>query len=735
MKSKLLISALLLTRFFAAAQEPESAIDTLRSKAGQSDRNIMLNASSATVPREINIGLPESGNGAIVYVDGVKHALGLPRAQYHWAGGNAYVPVKTMNIIESLIYTGEIGIVVDSYTKTGGDTFEGRLSASTSSNGLIRFDGAVSGPIKKGWYYSGGVYVNLDPTDVNAPGRKFVENKQIFQLSVSKRWERSSLDMFYRFSRCRDNVNNGYKFAPFLYMGDGTIGNYNGFRIGRDCYMPADDEAKWLNVENGKMESGRLGKIDNRNIHDLTLKYDNRLQSGWDLAATFHLLRMCPGNYATFELASIKEGDYYLPDGTPYSKKAQNRIITVGNNHTTDLELLFEAKKDFGNHSLKSGLDFIYASQFMAGSTFNIAHTIEANPQRLSKGQDSSWDFNKNSLYMDGNKKNFAFYLMDNWQATRNLRLQTGIRLRPVFNTSICAPYDSETGANDRKTGDFSIVSENCKLTEKKINGLDYAVSECISYRLVGRLFANAEGFYSITNKVTTYFKGASSPSDKAIGNAYARGGLSYDNSWMDVAAVFSFITSWNNANVMNVTDPESGKVIPYTAQYGIRTLGVTIDGNLHFGGFKLHLLGTWQDPRYTNYKNVFEFESGTKVIDYTNNFVTGISRVMVEFDPSYSWSGYRIWASVRYYSRQYASRNNLAYFNGHFETFAGASAKIGKHNEISLNFVNMLNQNGAQGSVDIVDTIEDISLLNNYLIAGTYIRPFSIELSYTYSF
>ena len=42
--------------------------------------------------------------------------------------------IKTMSIIESLIYTGEIGIVVDSKTKMGGELLSGRFTAGTSTN-------------------------------------------------------------------------------------------------------------------------------------------------------------------------------------------------------------------------------------------------------------------------------------------------------------------------------------------------------------------------------------------------------------------------------------------------------------------------------------------------------------------------------------------------------------------------------------------------------------------------
>ena len=84
------------------------------SKAGKSDRNMMLNANDANVPREINVGLPESGNGAIVYVNGAKHALGIPKSFYHWAGGNAFEKVGSVSLMEAAVSTGVIGVVIDS---------------------------------------------------------------------------------------------------------------------------------------------------------------------------------------------------------------------------------------------------------------------------------------------------------------------------------------------------------------------------------------------------------------------------------------------------------------------------------------------------------------------------------------------------------------------------------------------------------------------------------------------
>lgn len=138
----------------------------------------------------------------------------------------------------------------------------------------------------------------------------------------------------------------------------------------------------------------------------------------------------------------------------------------------------------------------------------------------------------------------------------------------------------------------------------------------------------------------------------------------------------------------------------------------------------------------YKDYKNKFTFSDGSVTsIDYTGNTVTGISRFMLEVDPSYTWKGYRVWASARYYSRQYVSRTNLAYFAGHVETFAGASASFGKWGSLNLNLVNVLFQRGAKGSIDIADTIEDAAALQGLVMAGSYIRPFEVELGYTYKF
>ncbi len=712
------------------------------SSAGRDTRNLMLNAESASAPREINIGLPSDG-GVAIMMDGFMHAHGVPSGPHHWAGPNANDPLGTVGLMEAVLWIGEYGLMVDSHTRFGGDMLSGTFSGASSVNGLVRFDAALSGPMGNGWYFALGAYANYDPTSVHSPSRLFVDQKQVYQAAFTKRWSQAeSLSILYRYSICDDRVGGGYSVAPFIYNGDGSIGLLDGFRLGRDCYMPADESAQWMDVVSGKMRSGDMSKLDNRRHHDLFVIYKFRTESGWAVEAGGHLVRMTPSTELSISLVGIDkvtaDQGFSFPGGLAYSGLIQNRLAKFYDLNTLDGDIRIRARREFGRHIILLGANAVLARQHETSSSFQFAHTVEANPTRILRDGASTWSFNTSSTYMDAWKSKLMFFFSDDWKPLDRLLFRTGIRLTPLYNDVQSAVRLDGESVNARQPG-FNLADPSlAQLHRFRRGGLDYVLSEHVSLRISPSLSAMAEGFYTMTNKTTSYYKNATLPSLKAIGNALARGGFTYENSFMDVSAIFSYITSWNNAAAVSVTKQVGGvsETQLYTAQYGIGTPGFTIDGNAHHGGFNLHLRATWQDPRYHNYRNLFTFSDGSSLeIDYTGHTVTGISKVMVEFDPSYKWRGFRLWGSVRYDSRQYVSRTNLAWFSGHFETFAGADWDITPNHRISMNLVNLLMQNGAKGSIDIADTIADASALQGYVMAGSYIRPFSTDLSYTYRF
>lgn len=732
----------MLPLLFAGVVLHAKEADTLAT-VQKSERNMLLNAESASTPREINIGLPESGGGAKVYVDGMAHGVSLPRSQYHWAGAHMFRSNGSIGLMEAVITAGDISVLLDSRTRIGGDRISGDFTIGSSTNGLIRFDGAVDGPVKNsdGLYFSIGAYINNDPTNVNAPNRCFVDQKQMFGFAMRKAWKHSILDASYRFSVCNDNIDGGYSFAPFVYNGDGTISALNGFRLGKDCYFTADDAVSYMEVRNGRMIHSSLGNMDHRYLHDFSVLFNHKHYVGWDLDAKLHVLYMQPSQSAKIGLAGIDNvtTGFTSADGSPYTGYIQNRLVTVDNQEELDVDLRLTADRRFNqNHKLRLGAEILYSQQMHSASTFYYAHTVEANPSRIYRGGLSTWGFNMSGLYYDSDRISVPLYTLYDYNPVDRLLLRTGVRLCPVFERMNHAPRFNDEIVNRRVDG-FNLADKTlAELRQTDISSLDFAVSEHINLRLVDRLFFVAEGFCSMTSMSGAYYKSERIPTGKSMGNAFGRGGFMYDNKWMNLTALVSYITSWNNARVMTVTKQIGGvsETIPWTAQYGIGTLGVTLDGNVHFGGFNMHLLATWQDPRYKNYTNEFVFSDGTKeIIDYTGKHVTGISQLMLEIDPSYTWKKVKVWASARYYSRQYVSRTNLAYFAGHWETFAGVDWKIAEPLKFSVNFVNMLFQNGAKGSIDVADTITDASVLENYVMAGSYIRPFTVDFMLTYKF
>lgn len=719
--------------------------DTLNIEKQGSDRNMMLNAESAAVPREINIGLPDTGNGAAVYLDGSKHSFALPEGYQHWAGGNSYESVGMLSLMESVIRVGQVGVMVQSNTRLGTEKTTGRFTAGSSTNGLIKLDGSLAGPLAKakGWYYSLGAYINYDPTNVNAPSRTFVEQMQMYQGTVSKRWDSSSIDFIYRFSHCNTTKNAGYNVAPFIYDGDGSISSLDGFRIGRDCYFPADDAVSYTDIISGQTRTGNIGKMDKRFVHDFTLNAKHHSGAGWNFNTTLHACWLQPSTSVKMSLAGlVAEGDavgYTYADGRPYTGSVQKRMALVNDSRSFDIELFMKADRKFEKHDLRTGLSLLYLHQKEGASSFNFAHSATAGPDRLYYNDEPTWSMNTNGQFHDGMRVQGSLYVIDDWQIARRFRMKTGVRLKPVYQNVLSAAQigdDKQTGMNKRVEG-FNIANSSmCNLHNLTYKWFDWSVSEHMTFQIYDRLFFMAEGFYSLTCKGVKYFRNASIPSTKQICIAMGRGGLTYDNKWMDVAALFSYIRSWNDALIINVVSPSGDQVIPWTAEYGIGTPGFTLDGNIHFGGFNMHALFTYQDPRYKDYSNEFEWSDGTKTkVDYTGKFVTGISQYMLEIDPSYTWKNVKVWASARYYSRQYVSRTNLAYFNGHWETFAGVKWNVGKGVDLSLNVVNLLFDKGASGSIDSVDTIEDLSLLKNLPVAGTYIRPFTVDMMVTYKF
>lgn len=101
-----------------------------------------------------------------------------------------------------------------------------------------------------------------------------------------------------------------------------------------------------------------------------------------------------------------------------------------------------------------------------------------------------------------------------------------------------------------------------------------------------------------------------------------------------------------------------------------------------------------------------------------------------IELEPSYEWRQWRLWVSARYYSRQYVNSTNSLYLNPRWETFGGIDFRWNRHVELSLSAVNFLFSKGAKAGLQEASLATDVTPYRHYLTSGTYIRPFTLELT-----
>ena len=759
------------------------------SQKEEGNRNVMLNAASANGPREIQIGLPSADVNVLENGIPVTYATNPHSVNSLWRADASLSHVGLLKISETAITTGNIGYAVNSSTQLGDKGFHGTMNYKTNHFGMQEFSLNLNGEIAKDWYHSGSIYQDFDPGTFKIKSTPFQDRTQIYKFALTKRYHdnRGEFCAIYHYSNSHPVYMYATQSAPFIYVGDGSVREFGDFSLGTTSYLPMDNEMVYRDMRTGELKKTNLYDAVQNKGSEFTLmnnyKWDNGL--AWKVIMKYdHATGSCvyqtPMELSKRANSSINY-QYEAADGSMRNYEGeyvQSRMSCLNRGFIDEFMFTTELSRNLPNGTWRLGLnewyyDIDYASNTtmydqsvpMDGSypvrLYNPAFATSTS--RLYAGSGYYYDFNKNaSEYYKGHENKLAIYFTHDWDITDQLNLYYGARLEyqalrgnnaAVKNangdyigrfanyylgaTAIPA-YDSEGNQTGYMAGTSSTNgSVAVEPTPMSYDWINYALSAAATYKLADKFGLTGDFTYITQHPRIENFAPATLPNTDKISVPLGRAGIYFNNDWLSLTSLFSYISKTNNNSTLNLQHTVNGvnEILAAPLNYDIKTLGWTTDVvTTPFKGFDLHFLFTYQKPTYKKYETSVKFSDGyIGQINATGNIVAEIPQVIIEIDPSYMITdNLKVWTSFRYFSKTYANINDAYYFNGRWETFGGVNWQVNKKLTLGCTIVNFLNQTGAKGSIAGAELVtkEEAGQYANTVMAGSYIRPFTVEFS-----
>lgn len=761
------------------AQQDSTKVVTASKEEG--NRNVMLNAASANGPREISIGLPGGDvnvleNGLPVVYNSNPHNVNT-----HWRGDSSLEHTGLLKISETAITTGNIGYAVNSFTQmglNGEKKFNGVLNYATNHFGKQQFDFNLNGSMGKGWFYSGSIYQNFDPGSFKLRFAQYQDRTQIYKFALSKLYNegRGQLSVIYHYSNSHW-LSNATTAAPFIYVGDGSVKEIPGFSLGTSSYLPNVSDIVYMDMRTGEVKKtslydatasrGNQWSILHRYRWDNGLEWKVNMKYDHALGSYLYQTPMSIVEKAATDGYSIKEQDGTL---TPYAGHVQSRMSCFNRGNVDEFFFTTELSRKYNNMTWRVGVNEWYYDVDYASNTTMYDHTVEEYPQMLYSantnevhhyGDTPYYNLNQNaSEYYKGHENKLALYATHDWDITNKFNIYYGARFEYQLLSGKNAAVTDANGNYIGRFANYHLGGSAVPVTDASGNvhyeigdpatagavkiaprnfsydWLNMAFTAAATYKLTKQFGFTADFTYNTQRPNLSNFSPAELPNVDKITIPLGRAGVYFNNDWISLTSLFTYIAKTNNNSTLNLINPNKDSEVKAAAlSYDIETIGWTTDAVIKpFKGFDFHFLFTYQSPKYKKYETGVTFADGNvSTINATGNVVTEIPKVLIELDPSYNITDdIKIWASFRYFSKTYANINNAYYFNGRWETFGGVNWNVNKHLSLSGTVINFLNQTGAKGSISGAELVEkkDADKYNGAWMAGSYIRPFTVEFS-----
>ncbi len=742
---------------------PVFAQENTEKSKEEGNRNVMLNASSANGPREIQIGLPSADVNVLENGLPVTYATNPHSVNSIWRGDASLSHNGLLKISETAITTGNIGYAVNSYTQLGQDGFHTTLNYKMNHFGQQEFSLNLNGGLGSGWYYSANMYQDFDPGTFKIKSSQYQDRTQIYKFALTKRYNgnRGEFTAMWHYANSHPAYTYATQSAPFIYGGDGSVKEYGKFKLGTTSYLPTNSNITYRDMRDGKLkETSLYDYIENR-TSNFSLLNNYNWDNGFSLKT---MLRFDHAHAALvyqtpMSLLDVKGNSQYaykyIDDmnqvQTYTGQYVQTRMSCLNSGNINELLFTNELSKKFKTSTLRIGVNEWYYHINYTSNTTMYDQSVPTDGSYAIRVYDSNlrnsyfYDFNKNaSEYYKGYENKAALYLTHDWDITRNFNLYYGARFE---YQKLHGQNAADKEGKYARFADYYIGATNpttgFKITPSDLdyNWFNYDFTASATWKLTNEFGLTGDFTYIVQHPRFENFAPATLPNTDKVTVPLGRGGIYYNNSWLSLTSLFSYISKTNNNSTLNLQHGSEIMAAPLT--YDIQTWGWTTDLVAKpVKGLDIHFLFTYQKPTYKKYETSVTFSDGYQgKIDATGNIVAEIPQVLIEFDPSYMITkDIKIWTSWRYFGKTYANLNDAYYFGSHWETFGGVNWQANKHLGLGVDVVNFLNQTGAKGTIagsELV-TKDEVKAANNYagrLLTGSYLRPFTVEFTASLKF
>ena len=746
----------------AASQVYALPSDDSENKEKKEERNVMLNASDANKPREIQIGLPSED--VTVYENGLPavYSSSVHRLSAHWRSDASLKGTDLMTPSESAIATGNIAYAVSSFSELGQKEFKGKLNYKANHFGMQNVDLNLSGGIGDNWLYTASVYQNFDPGSFKLRFTDYADRTQLYHFGITRILNdgKGRISLLYKYSNSK-NPGNFANAAPFIYSGDGSIKKIDGFDPGMDSYVQRQGSFQYLNTKSGKMETWNMSDGSENHANEIALISQYQFDNGWLWKFNAKYMNAPHANFVDYggsTISQVSEADgYQLSDGSAYSGYIEGRRTWLHVGKVSNALLTTEISKQLNNHKLMIGLNEWYYHLNYYSSSFQWAGTVEAYPRTLSQMYVNPLDptqtarrsetFGYNELspeYTKGSENKLALYFTDEWKVSPKFKVFYGGRLEyyRMSAEQISTPRFSGFHLGNYNT--YAIAAGSVVATEHSIEAknvtkdkLNYAATLQLTYNLTRQFGLTADATIATRFPRISEYAGTGPTEEqyKRVTIPLIRGGIFYKNDWIDLSSMVTYISKSNNIDQQNLTKPGTTEGKTVLLIYNIQTLGWTTSAEINpFKNFHMHALFTYQKPVYKNYNASVTFSDGKSMgVNANNMIVKEIPQVLIELDPKYDITkNLNAWLSFRYFGKTYANLQEALYFNGHWETFGGINWNVNKKLSLGVSVINIFNEKGAKGTISGSELItkQEAGKYEGKYMSGSYLRPFTVEFS-----